>query len=131
MKLNRSTRIALPLLLLLSAAALAQQITTPDPRYKADILLVVAHPDDDSLVTSYLARAVYPDGTTHVLPLAHFLDHCEQGSIAVTIEMNAEGAIYPVAYARAGEEINEKPLPPQHLNDFTGGEYRDALESLL
>jgi len=79
----------------------------------------------------YLARAVYPDGTTHVLPLAHFLDHCEQGSIAVTIEMNAEGAIYPVAYARAGEEIDEKQLPPQHLNDFTGGEYRDALESLL
>ena len=45
--------------------------------------------------------------------------------------MNAEGAIYPVAYARAGEEIDEKQLPPQHLNDFTGGEYRDALESLL
>jgi LmbE family N-acetylglucosaminyl deacetylase len=61
MKLNRSTRIALPLLLLLSAAALAQQITTPDPRYKADILLVVAHPDDDSLVTSYLARAVFDE----------------------------------------------------------------------
>jgi LmbE family N-acetylglucosaminyl deacetylase len=31
----------------------------PDERYKADILLVVAHPDDDTLVTSYLARAIF------------------------------------------------------------------------
>jgi hypothetical protein len=45
--------------------------------------------------------------------------------------MDAEGAIYPVAYARAGEEIDEKQLPQHHLNDFGGGEYRNALESLL
>ena len=44
----------------------------------------------------YLARAVYPDGSTGIVPLAHFLDHCEHGSIAITIEMNAEGEIYPV-----------------------------------
>jgi len=35
------------------------QISSPDDRYKADILLVVAHPDDDTLVTSYLARAIF------------------------------------------------------------------------
>jgi LmbE family N-acetylglucosaminyl deacetylase len=35
------------------------QVTTPDARYKADILLVVAHPDDETLVTSYLARAIF------------------------------------------------------------------------
>lgn len=29
----------------------------PDARYKADILVVVAHPDDESLIASYLARA--------------------------------------------------------------------------
>ncbi len=29
----------------------------PDARYKADILLVVAHPDDESLIAGYLARA--------------------------------------------------------------------------
>ena len=61
MKLNRCTKLALPLLLLLSTSAFAQQIATPDPRYKADILLVIAHPDDDSLVTSYLARAVFDE----------------------------------------------------------------------
>ncbi|MEA2202507.1 MAG: hypothetical protein QOI89_3133, partial [Solirubrobacteraceae bacterium] len=30
-----------------------------DPRYKADILVVVAHPDDETMVTSYLAREIY------------------------------------------------------------------------
>jgi thioredoxin reductase len=79
----------------------------------------------------YLVRAVYPDGATGILPLAHFLDHCPRGSIGVTIEMDAEGAIYSVTYVRAGEEIEERELPPHHLNDFGGGEYRDALESLV
>ena len=30
-----------------------------DPRFKADILVVVAHPDDEVMVTSYLAREIY------------------------------------------------------------------------
>jgi LmbE family N-acetylglucosaminyl deacetylase len=31
----------------------------PDARYKADILVMVAHPDDESLIASYLAREVF------------------------------------------------------------------------
>jgi LmbE family N-acetylglucosaminyl deacetylase len=31
----------------------------PDPRYKTDILLVVGHPDDEVMATSYLAREIY------------------------------------------------------------------------
>jgi thioredoxin reductase len=79
----------------------------------------------------YLARAVFPDGTTDIVPLAHFLDHCERGSVAVTVEMNAEGEIYPVVYGRKREEIDERVLPPQHLHDFQGDEYRRELQSLL
>ena len=79
----------------------------------------------------YLARAVYPDGSTGIVPLAHFLDHCEGGSVAVTIEMNAQGNIYPVTYRRGREEIEERALEPHHLNDFGGPDYRAALESLL
>jgi hypothetical protein len=45
--------------------------------------------------------------------------------------MNAEGEIYPVGYVRGGEEIDERPMPPAHLNDFSGGEYRRVLETLL
>jgi LmbE family N-acetylglucosaminyl deacetylase len=33
----------------------------PDDRFKADILIVVAHPDDETLVTGYLAKAIYED----------------------------------------------------------------------
>src|SRR5882672_8570399 len=36
-----------------------QSIKGPDERYKVDILVVVAHPDDEGAVTPYLARAIY------------------------------------------------------------------------
>jgi len=34
----------------------------PDNRYKADILVVVAHPDDDTAVSTYLEKAVFDEG---------------------------------------------------------------------
>ncbi|WP_162601309.1 PIG-L family deacetylase [Occallatibacter savannae] len=33
----------------------------PDNRFKADILLVVAHPDDETAVTGYLAKAIFDE----------------------------------------------------------------------
>jgi LmbE family N-acetylglucosaminyl deacetylase len=33
----------------------------PDDRYKADLLLIVGHPDDDSLISGYLARLVFDE----------------------------------------------------------------------
>src|SRR5579863_608605 len=36
----------------------AVELREPDARYKADILLVVAHPDDEGAATAYLARAI-------------------------------------------------------------------------
>ncbi|HTR99486.1 MAG TPA: PIG-L family deacetylase [Bacteroidota bacterium] len=50
---------------LMAAAPLCAQVTRavePDPRMKADILLVVAHPDDETAIGGYLARAVYDLG---------------------------------------------------------------------
>src|SRR5260370_35586574 len=41
--------------------AAAQETKGPDERVKADILLVVAHPDDEGGVTPYLARAIYDE----------------------------------------------------------------------
>lgn len=40
------------------AAQEAKTLPSPDARYKADILLVVAHPDDEGAATPYLARAL-------------------------------------------------------------------------
>ena len=45
-----------------ASETLAQNVTTvkgPDERFKTDILVVVAHPDDEGGVTPYLARAIY------------------------------------------------------------------------
>jgi LmbE family N-acetylglucosaminyl deacetylase len=52
----------LAVILIFASQALAQEpqkIKGPDERYKVDILVVVAHPDDEGAVTPYLARAIY------------------------------------------------------------------------
>jgi LmbE family N-acetylglucosaminyl deacetylase len=49
-------------LLLFAQICLAQgpaKVRGADDRFKADILVVVAHPDDEGAVTPYLARAIY------------------------------------------------------------------------
>src|SRR6266705_263601 len=48
-------------LLSLAIASIAQEpkaLPLPDERYKADLLLLVAHPDDEGAATPYLARAL-------------------------------------------------------------------------
>jgi len=59
-----SIRIAIISLLLFGSGSWAQLPKAPpnpgpDERYKADILLIVAHPDDDNVVAGYLARAIF------------------------------------------------------------------------
>src|ERR1700740_1899343 len=39
----------------------AKPLPAPDDRFKSDILLVVAHPDDEGGATPYLARAIYDE----------------------------------------------------------------------
>jgi LmbE family N-acetylglucosaminyl deacetylase len=51
--------LALATLLFASSPNARAQISAPDDRYKADLLLVVAHPDDETLVSSYLARTIF------------------------------------------------------------------------
>src|SRR5258708_8360460 len=48
--------LAMPLLE--PAAQEPKVFPLPDERYKTDILLVVAHPDDEGAATPYLARAL-------------------------------------------------------------------------
>ena len=51
--------MVLALGLKVAQAQLAPSSPPPDERYKADILLIVAHPDDETEITGYLARAIY------------------------------------------------------------------------
>src|SRR5258705_11081446 len=39
----------------------AKPLPSADERFKADILLVVAHPDEEGGATPYLARAIYDE----------------------------------------------------------------------
>ena len=80
---------------------------------------------------SYLARVVLDNGETDVLPLAHWLDNPGRRSVAVAVEMNAEGLIFPVLYLSRNGDVTEHLLEPHYLNDFEGEPYRRALEALL
>ncbi len=59
---------ALAAVVFLASSAAAQSPAPPqlppDARYKADILLVVAHPDDETAVGHYLARAIFDQHKT-------------------------------------------------------------------
>src|SRR5882724_9034295 len=61
--MKQALRILTVLVVALSASLISaqepQKIKGPDERYKVDILVVVAHPDDEAAVTPYLARAIY------------------------------------------------------------------------
>src|SRR5438309_5525293 len=84
--------------------ALAQLPAAPpnppsDDRYKADILLIVAHPDDDSLAAPYLAKAIYEEHK-HVSVL--YGTHGNAGGNAVGNEQAASlGAVREIEGRRA------------------------------
>jgi hypothetical protein len=80
---------------------------------------------------SYLTRTVTAEGDTDVVPLAHFLDARDADAVAVTVEMNAGGDVYPAVYVRRGARVRERLLGSHALNDFRGPEYEQELAALL
>ena len=60
MSLVRYFVLVLTLVSVLTCSAQSlKEIRGEDERFKADVLVVVAHPDDEGAVTPYLARAIY------------------------------------------------------------------------
>jgi LmbE family N-acetylglucosaminyl deacetylase len=81
-----------------SAAQEAKALPVPDERYKADILLVVAHPDDEGAATPYLARAL--DEGKHIA--VAFGTHGSSGANEAGSEQAAAlGAIREIEARRA------------------------------
>jgi len=80
---------------------------------------------------AYLARAVYRNGDTEIVPLAAWLDDPGDGAAAVTVEMDASGDVYPAVYSSAEGNVRELLLPPHHLNDFRGPEHEAELRAAL
>jgi LmbE family N-acetylglucosaminyl deacetylase len=56
-----SSLLCLSFGLVLAAQSQVSTAPQPDDRFKADILVIVAHPDDETEVTGYLARAIFDE----------------------------------------------------------------------
>ena len=81
-----------------SAKAQAAELREPDARYKVDILLVVAHPDDEGAATAYLARAI--DEGKHVA-VVYGTRGNNGGNEVGTEQAGALGAIREIEARRA------------------------------
>ena len=114
----------------------------PDrPQLKADDLLTyllaeVTRAPELWHQKSYLARTVLADPTRGliddgILPLQLFVDVNGPDGVAVTIEANPAGEIYPAIYVRRNNAITEHLLPSSPLLDFETAEHRKQLADAL
>jgi thioredoxin reductase len=85
---------------------------------------------------AYLARVLTvsaDDGIRDegILPLVHALDAMAGDVIAMTVEADGTGALYPVVYVRHDGRTEEHALPGHPLLDFATAEHRSAVRSAL
>jgi hypothetical protein len=131
-----------------NARALAARIAStrfgverPRPAVTADLLV-------DTIATelaeapelwhqrAYLARVFTVDPVAGLVddgvePLGHTLDVAGDDAIAVTLEADGTGAIYPVLYTRIGGEIQERNLEPDPLLRYDSAEVRRAIAQIV
>ena len=65
-----------------------------------------------------------------VQPLGHLLDAGGDDALAVTLEADGTGAIYPVLYTRIGGQVRERNLEPDPLLRFDGADTRRAIAAV-
>jgi thioredoxin reductase len=85
---------------------------------------------------AYLASVVTLDGTAGphdegIQPLSHFLDGGGPDAVAMTVEADGTGAIFPVLYVRRDQLTEEHVLDPDPLHDYEGPTYRRAVGQIL
>ncbi len=85
---------------------------------------------------AYLARVVSVSADEGIrdegiLPLVHALDTLDRDVIAMTVEADGGGAIFPVIYTRHGGRVEEHVLPGHPMLDFATAEHRDAAASAM
>ena len=84
----------------------------------------------------YLARLLTADGSgglrdDGIVPLSHALDTGGPDSLAVTLEGDGSGSIYPVLYARAAGAMTEHMLEPDTLLRYDGVDARRAITEVV
>ncbi|HEY8846573.1 MAG TPA: hypothetical protein VIM24_07930, partial [Candidatus Limnocylindrales bacterium] len=89
---------------------------------------------------AYLARAISLDPTTGprdegIVPLAAFVDgqgdDGQGDALAMTLEADGSGAIYPVLYLRRDGRIDERPVDPDLLLRFDTPKVREQVGAIL
>jgi hypothetical protein len=97
-------------------------------RYNARVLS--RHIAEHRLGMSPARPALRPgEVTDHVL--AHFLDVPGPDSVAVTIEADGTGAIYPALYLRRSGRVAEHLLPPAARHEFRTADHRALVSDRL
>ncbi len=85
---------------------------------------------------AYHARVVTVDSSAGLLdegivPLSHFVDSGGPDAVAMTLEADGTGAIYPVVYLRLGGSIEEHRMDAQPFLDFETAEHQAQLSAVL
>jgi thioredoxin reductase len=85
---------------------------------------------------AYLARVFSADRDAGLVddgvqPLTHFLDATGPDAIAVTLEADGTGAIYPVLYARTKGDSQERMLEPDPLLRYDGPDARRTIGQIV
>jgi len=84
---------------------------------------------------SYLCRVIERRGASLVLggcePLAAFVDAPGDDAVAITIENNGKGDLYPAVYVRRDGRVTEHVLDPAPFHDFETPEHRAQLGTLV
>jgi thioredoxin reductase len=85
---------------------------------------------------AYLARVFTVDPAAGIVddgvqPLTHYLDAGGPDAVAVTLEADGTGAIYPVLYTRMGGEIRERNLQPDPLLRYDGADARREIWAIV
>jgi hypothetical protein len=85
---------------------------------------------------AYLARVFTMDPAAGLVddgvqPLTHYLDAEGPNSVAVTLEADGTGAIFPVLYTRIGGEIRERPMVADPLLRYDGPDARREILAIV
>ncbi len=114
----------------------------PDrPQLKPDavlpyLLAEVTHAPELWHQKSYLARTVLTDPSRGIiddgiLPLQLFVDGQGPDGVAVAVEANPAGELYPAVYVRKDNVLTEHLLPSDPMLDFATAEHRRQLADVL
>jgi thioredoxin reductase len=85
---------------------------------------------------AYLARVVTLDPTAGILdegigPLADFVDAGGPDALAITLEMDGSGDVYPVLYTRTAGRVAEHRIDAHPLLDYETPAARTAIAAIL